>query len=232
MIRKTILSSLIAVSLAANSAYARGFDAGGFAGGLAGGIIGGAIQGAMNRKPEQKTVIVKEKTVVVHDRAPQSSHHTSKRSDSPAPKPTPESSPSPASTPTPDIRPVVNHDPAIVTTIPIKIDQPKDLNEHQMALLSDKAAVMSFFDDFFKRTKPDNSVADSSLFYEVQVGAYNFLVAKIAMNTRNSVAPLEEGFVIDLKNEFMTVLDLDTYKAFIHTGNVTLLGERHLNPLD
>jgi hypothetical protein len=43
---------------------------------------------------------------------------------------------------------------------------------------------------------------------------------------------LVKGFAIDLKNSFCGVLDLDTYHEFMHPGNITLLGERVLNPLD
>ena len=152
--------------------------------------------------------------------------------EAPDPKPTPEiAAQAPTPAPATETRPVVNREPVHATTNPVKIDRPTDLTPRESALLTDKEAVMHYFDDFFKRTRPDFSVADSSLFMEVQIGAYNYLVAKIAMNTPSG-ATLEQGFVIDMKNEYCTVLNLDAYHEFMHTGNIYLLGEKHLNPLE
>jgi hypothetical protein len=215
-----------------------GSFAGGFAGGLAGGVINGVIQAATSHP---QTVVVEKRTVVVHDRtSSKSSSHQSKKTskEAPAPKPTPAPEATPAtpatSAPTPTVaetKPVVNREPVYATTNPVKIDHPTDLTPRESALLTDKEAVMHYFDDFFKRTRPDFSVADSSLFMEVQIGAYNYLVAKIAMNTPSG-ATLEQGFVIDMKNEYCTLLNLDAYHEFMHTGNIVLLGEKHLNPLE
>jgi hypothetical protein len=179
------------------------------------------------------------------DNPNQSSHKVSHAMEAPAPKPTPapeatQATPAPtpeiaaqASTPAPatETKPVVNRVPVYATTNPVKIDHPTDLTPRESALLTDKEAVMHYFDDFFKRTRPDFSVADSSLFMEVQIGAYNYLVAKIAMNTPSG-ATLQQGFVIDMKNEYCTVLNLEAYHEFMHTGNIALLGEKHLNPLE
>jgi hypothetical protein len=106
-----------------------------------------------------------------------------------------------------------------------------DLNAVQRALLTDKEAVKVYFENFFQHTKPNFSLSDSSLFMEVQVGAYHYLVVKIAMNTPSG-ATEEKGFVIDLKNQFCTTLDLDTYHQFMRTGNISLLAEKDLNPLE
>jgi hypothetical protein len=246
-LRKTFTGSLIALVLAtAIPAHAGGSSfAGGFAGGLAAGVVNGVIQAATNRP---QTVVVRERTVVVHDHASsskQSSHKVSHANEAPALKPTPAPEATPATpaptpetaaqaqTPTPatETKPVVNREPVYATTNPVKIDHPTDLTARESALLTDKEAVMHYFDDFFKRTRPDFSVADSSLFMEVQIGAYNYLVAKIAMNTPSG-ATLEQGFVVDMKNEYCTVLNLDAYHEFMHTGNIVLLGEKHLNPLE
>jgi hypothetical protein len=93
---------------------------------------------------------------------------------------------------------------------------------HPLALTQDKSSVLAFFEDYFKRTTPQNSLADSSLFMEVQIGAYNYLVAKITENTE--IGTVVKGFVIDLKNEYMTVLEPNVYAEFMRTGNIQLLG--------
>jgi hypothetical protein len=228
MIRKTLSGSLIALALM-GSAYAGGGSS--FAGGFAGGLAAGVVNGLMQQR--QQTVVVKEKTVVVHDHSSstKSTHHqTADASPSPSPKPEKVEA-TPASTPAPTPIVPVHHEPTLVFTEPVKIDEPTDLNAVQRALLTDKEAVKAYFEYFFQHTKPNFTLSDSSLFMEVQVGAYHYMVAKIAMNTPSG-ATLEQGFVIDLKNQFCTTLDLDTYHQFMHTGNISLLGERELNPLE
>jgi hypothetical protein len=131
-----------------------------------------------------------------------------------------------------EVKPVLaNHGPIAAFMDPIKIDNPTDLTAAQQNLLTDKRAVKAYFEDFFQRTRPSYSLSDSSLFIEVRIGAYNYLVAKIAMNTPTQ-GTVEQGFVIDLKNDYRATLDMDTYHEFMHTGNIVLLGERALNPLD
>jgi len=232
MIRKTLSGSLVALALM-GSAYAGGGSS--FAGGFAGGLAAGVVNGLMQQR--QQTVVVKEKTVVVHDHSStkQSSthHHAADTSASPSPKPEKvEATPAPTVAPIPAPTPVVvRHDPTLVFTNPQKIDEPTDLNEIQRRLLTDKDAVKAYFEYFFQHTKPNFTLSDSSLFMEVKVGAYNYMVAKIAMNTPDG-STLEQGFVIDLKNQFCTTVDLDTYHQFMHTGNISLLGEHELNPLE
>jgi hypothetical protein len=230
--------SLIIASLAATN-IAHAGDGSSFAGGLLGGLASSVIN-AMNQ-PRQQTVVVEKRTVVVHDRP--AHHNTSKSSKKPAadPSPTPAPAAAPAATPpvaTPTPSPAsvppplaaVNHGPVLAVTDPVKIDHPTDLSPRELALIQDKHTVLAFFEDYFKRTTPQNSLADSSLFMEVQIGAYNYLVAKITVNT--TVGTVVKGFVIDLKNEYFAVLGLDDYHEFMHTGNINLLGERVLNPLD
>ena len=196
-----------------------------------------------------QTVIVEKRTVVVHDQSEK--HHSSKKKAAADPTPSPAATPvpvpvaTPAATPMPTPIPVVvnpvpvvvnpapvvvKEDPTFAVTDPVKIDPPKDLSSEELALTQDKHAVLAFFEDYFKRTTPQYSLADSSLFMEVKIGAYNYLVAKITMNTM--AGTLVKGFVIDLKNEYFAVLGLDAYHEFMHTGNINLLGERVLNPLD
>jgi hypothetical protein len=62
-------------------------------------------------------------------------------------------------------------------------------------------------------------------------GAYNYLIAKIAMNLPNGQT-MEQGFVTDLKNNYSAFASLDTYHEFLHSGNIYLLGEKHLNALE
>jgi hypothetical protein len=139
----------------------------------------------------------------------------------------------PVSVPIPvEVKPVIVYQgPKYAVTDPIKIDNPTDLTPEQQSLLNDKQAVVAYFEDFFHRTRPAYSLADSSLFMEVKIGAYNYLVAKIAMNTP-TLGTVEQGFVIDLKNHYRATLELDAYHEFMHTGNINLLGERALNPLE
>jgi hypothetical protein len=147
----------------------------------------------------------------------------------PASLPTPSTMPTPVPVQT-ELVPVVNRE-VHATTDPIKIDNPVGLIDAEKALLNDKKAVAAYFDDFFHRTKPQFSLSDSSLFMEVQIGAYYYLVAKITMNTPEN-GTLEQGFVVDLKTGYRAVVGLDTYHEFMHTGNTNLLGEKNLNPLD
>jgi len=222
--------SLIIASLAAvNMAHAGGGSsfAGGFTGGLASGLINNAINNATH--PRSQTVIVEKRTVVVHDQSEQ--HHSStKKRPAADPTPSPAATPVQVATPTATTIPVVKQDPTFAVTDPIKIDNPSDLSPKELALTQSKQEVLAFFEDYFKRTTPQNSLADSSLFMEVKIGAYNYLVAKITVNT--IAGTMMKGFVIDLKNEYFAVLGLDDYHDFMHTGNINLLGERVLNPLD
>jgi hypothetical protein len=241
-LKKIASISLIIASLAAaNVAHAGGGSsfAGGFTGGLASGLINNAINNATH--PRSQTVIVEKRTVVVHDQSEQ--HHSStKKKPAADPTPSPAATPVQVATPTATTMPtpipvvvkpapvVVKEDPTFAVTDPVKIDNPSDLSSKELALTQDKPAVLAFFEDYFKRTTPQNSLADSSLFMEVKIGAYNYLVAKITVNTM--AGTLVKGFVIDLKNEYFAVLGLDDYHDFMHTGNINLLGERVLNPLD
>jgi hypothetical protein len=144
--------------------------------------------------------------------------------------PTPSTLPTPVPPPQPETMQVVNRE-VHATTDPIKIDVPVNLNEGEAKLLTDKKAVVAYFNDFFSRTRPSFSLSDSSLFMEVQIGAYYYLVAKITMNTPDN-GTLEQGFVEDLRTGYRAVVGLDTYHEFMHTGNTNLLGEKNLNPLD
>jgi len=263
MIRKTLFGSLIAVSLVASSAKASDWGglAGGVAGGIISGVIQAAANRQPKTVVVEKTKTV---VVHDHAAKPVAHHTKPLPTMTSAPAvivaatptlppvamasatlaPTPVATPAPvvAATPAPtpvkpadsELRTVANQGPTTAYTSPVLIDHPKDMNEQEMALLSNKAAVMAYFDNFFKRTSPLFSVADSSLFMEVQIGAYNFLVAKIAMNRPAEAggSTIEQGFVIDLKNEYATVVNMENYHEFMHTGNITLLGEKHLNPLD
>jgi hypothetical protein len=215
------ISLIIATLAAASPAHA------GFADGLAGGIAGGIISGAINAAthPQPRTVVVEKKVVVVHEhRSAPPPHHAAAKTADPSPTPTP----APALPPAP--APAVNHGPILAVTNPVKIDKPTDLTAKELALTQGKSAVLAFFEDYFKRTTPQNSLADSSLFMEVQIGAYSYLVAKITENTE--IGTVMKGFVIDLKNEYMTVLKPNVYAEFMRTGNIQLLGEKFLNPLD
>ena len=239
MKRKTLIGFLIALSLVP---YAHAGMGDAIAGGAVAGLVTGVINAATQHRQPQ-TVVIEKRTVVVHDRAVQQ-RRSSKKSltTDPSPSPTPQlpSTPPAPSVPVVVTMPVVAtvaptpaptpSGPVFAVTDPIKIDNPTDLTPKEMGLLQDKHVVLNFFEDYFKRTTPQYSLADSSLFMEVKIGAYNYLVAKITVNTE--LGTVVKGFVIDLKNEYFGLLSLDTYHEFMHTGNINLLGERVLNPLE
>jgi hypothetical protein len=236
MKRKILTGTLIALSLA-SQAHAGIGDA--LAGGAVAGLVTGVINAATQHRQPQ-TVVIEHRTVVVHDKAVQH-RNSSKKTVAANPSPTPTPIPQPAAPPaasvpvvpvasTPPVPAQTPSGPVFAITDPIKIDNPTDLTPKEMGLLQDKHVVLNFFEDYFKRTTPQYSLADSSLFMEVKIGAYNYLVAKITVNTE--VGTVVKGFVIDLKNEYFGLLSLDAYHEFMHTGNINLLGERVLNPLD
>jgi hypothetical protein len=237
MKRKILTGTLIALSLA-SQAHAGIGDA--LAGGAVAGLVTGVINAATQHRQPQ-TVVIEHRTVVVHDRAVQQHHNSSKKTLAANPSPTPTPTPTPPAAPPPSVpvTPVAStpptpaptpSGPVLAVTDPIKIDNPTDLTPKEMGLLQDKHVVLNFFEDYFKRTTPQYSLADSSLFMDVKIGAYNYLVAKITVNTE--LGTVVKGFVIDLKNEYFGLLNLDAYHEFMHTGNINLLGERVLNPLD
>jgi hypothetical protein len=237
MKRKILTGTLIALSLA-SQAHAGIGDA--LAGGAVAGLVTGVINAATQHRQPQ-TVVIEHRTVVVHDRAVQQHHNSSKKTLAANPSPTPTPTPTPPAAPPPSVpvTPVAStpptpaptpSGPVLAVTDPIKIDNPTDLTPKEMELLQDKHVVLNFFEDYFKRTTPQYSLADSSLFMDVKIGAYNYLVAKITVNTE--LGTVVKGFVIDLKNEYFGLLNLDAYHEFMHTGNINLLGERVLNPLD
>jgi hypothetical protein len=240
MKRKTLIGFLIALSLVP---YAHAGMGDAIAGGAVAGLVTGLINAATQHRQPQ-TVVIEKRTVVVHDRAVQHGRSSKKSlTTDPSPSPTPQlpSTPPAPSVPVVVTMPVVAtvaptpptptpSGPVFAVTDPITIDNPTDLTPKEMGLLQDKHVVLNFFEDYFKRTTPQYSLADSSLFMEVKIGAYNYLVAKITVNTE--LGTVVKGFVIDLKNEYFGLLSLDTYHEFMHTGNINLLGERVLNPLD
>jgi hypothetical protein len=237
MKRKILTGTLIALSLA-SQAHAGIGDA--LAGGAVAGLVTGVINAATQHRQPQ-TVVIEHRTLVVHDRAVQQHHNSSKKTLAANPSPTPTPTPTPPAAPPPSVpvTPVAStpptpaptpSGPVLAVTDPIKIDNPTDLTPKEMELLQDKHVVLNFFEDYFKRTTPQYSLADSSLFMDVKIGAYNYLVAKITVNTE--LGTVVKGFVIDLKNEYFGLLNLDAYHEFMHTGNINLLGERVLNPLD
>lgn len=228
---KIALITVIVAGISA-SAHAGGFGAG-FAGGVVGGLVAQGIDAAVH-SGQPRTVVI-EKQVVVHERAPHHAHHATKAKDDPTPDPkadTPKADPPPKVDPTPtgEVQaPVVTHPVEVPQQAPQKIDNPDDVPMELIPLLTDKNTVIEYLEKFFRDTNPNVTLSDSSLFIEVQIGAYHYLIAKISVNSQQG--SVDQGFVIDLKNNHSATLNLDNYHEFLQTGNVNLLGEHHLDPL-
>jgi hypothetical protein len=52
------------------------------------------------------------------------------------------------------------------------------------------------------------------------------------MSINTPVGQVDEGCVIDLKNSITANLPMPSYHEFMQTGNVNILGEHPLNPLE
>jgi hypothetical protein len=217
-LNRILLMGTLALS-SLGTAQAGGFGEA-FAGGVVGGIVGGVINGA--RRQQTQVVVVKEheRVHVVHEHVV---HHDV------AP---------PASAPVmADTTHAVNSDPPAPTSTQqriapqvMEISTATDMPEHMKELATSHEAAINFVSNYLKKVDPTKTLADVSLFQYVKIGAFNYLIAKAQINTENGA--MQQGIVIDLSNNITANLQEPAYRDFLHSGNVNLLGEHPLNPLD
>jgi hypothetical protein len=220
MITKTLFGTLFTLSMAASSVHASGFGEA-FAGGVVGGIVGGALA---QRQPRQ-VVVVKEHEPVVHEHVVH--HYVVVHHDAPA-----TSAPVMADTThavNSDTPPSTSTQQRITPQV-MEISTALDMPEHMKALATSHQAAISFVADYLKKVDPTKTLADVSLFQYVKIGAFNYLIAKAQINTSDGA--MQQGIVIDLSNNITANLQEPVYRDFLHSGNVNLLGEHPLNPLD